>query len=201
VRSLGHDLEDVLACGETLFVRRTANLHTGGTIHDVTDEIDREVIDACITAARAIDIPVVGLDLILPDGGRDFRFIEANERPGLANHQPQPTAECFIDMLFPHAHPRSRGGEREDAAMPNEHIDTLRQARDELVRDRRLVAQRIAKSNGPLAVQNAPCLTTIQSAIEAIDRAILDEQAMQQAPDGHDPRERRPHEPLHPNFQ
>jgi hypothetical protein len=27
--------------------------------------------------------------------------IEANERPGLANHEPQPTAERFIDLLFP----------------------------------------------------------------------------------------------------
>jgi len=24
-----------------------------------------------------------------------------NERPGLANHEPQPTAERFIDLLFP----------------------------------------------------------------------------------------------------
>ena len=31
----------------------------------------------------------------------DYVFIEANERPGLANHEPQPTAERFIDLLFP----------------------------------------------------------------------------------------------------
>ncbi len=31
----------------------------------------------------------------------DYAFIEANERPGLANHEPQPTAERFIDLLFP----------------------------------------------------------------------------------------------------
>jgi hypothetical protein len=30
-------------------------------------------------------------------------IIEANERPGLANHEPQPTAERFIDFLFPHS--------------------------------------------------------------------------------------------------
>jgi len=28
-------------------------------------------------------------------------IIEANERPGLANHEPQPVAERFIDFLFP----------------------------------------------------------------------------------------------------
>ena len=31
----------------------------------------------------------------------DYVFIEANERPGLANHEPQPTAERFVDLLFP----------------------------------------------------------------------------------------------------
>jgi hypothetical protein len=31
----------------------------------------------------------------------DYVFIEANERPGLANHEPQPTAAAFIDYLFP----------------------------------------------------------------------------------------------------
>jgi len=57
---------------------------------------------AAVQAARAIDIPVVGLDLMVPDiAGSDYWFIEANERPGLANHEPQPTAERFIDMLFP----------------------------------------------------------------------------------------------------
>jgi hypothetical protein len=31
----------------------------------------------------------------------DHTIIEANERPGLANHEPQPTAERFVDLLFP----------------------------------------------------------------------------------------------------
>ena len=35
--------------------------------------------------------------------GSDYVIIEANERPGLANHEPQPTAERFVDLLFPHS--------------------------------------------------------------------------------------------------
>ena len=35
----------------------------------------------------------------------DYVFIEANERPGLANPEPQPTAERFVDLLFPHSKP------------------------------------------------------------------------------------------------
>jgi D-alanine-D-alanine ligase-like ATP-grasp enzyme len=31
----------------------------------------------------------------------DYVIIEANERPGLANHEPQPTAKRFVDLLFP----------------------------------------------------------------------------------------------------
>ena len=42
-------------------------------------------------------------------------IIEANERPGLANHEPQPTAERFVDMLFPHTVDRSmRPGAQRD---------------------------------------------------------------------------------------
>ena len=33
--------------------------------------------------------------------GPEHVFIEANERPGLANHEPQPTAARFVDLLFP----------------------------------------------------------------------------------------------------
>jgi len=83
-------------------VRRTANLHTGGTIHDVTDHLHPAITDASVRAAKALDIPVVGLDLIVSSPRRpDYVIIEANERPGLANHEPQPTAQRFIDLLFP----------------------------------------------------------------------------------------------------
>jgi hypothetical protein len=87
--------------GEAVRVRETANLHTGGTLHDVTDASRRPCARGR-AAARALKIPVVGLDLMVPDpAGEDYVFIEANERPGLANHEPQPTAERFIDFLFP----------------------------------------------------------------------------------------------------
>lgn len=108
VRNAGFALDDVPPSGEGFEVRKTANLHTGGTIHDVTDEVNSELVEAAIRAARAIEIPVVGVDLIVADHKRpDYVFIEANERPGLANHEPQPTAERFIDLLFPLSQPES----------------------------------------------------------------------------------------------
>ncbi|SCG41713.1 N-acetylglutaminylglutamine synthetase [Micromonospora inositola] len=102
VAEAGHRMHDVLPEGQVLAVRRTANLHTGGTIHDVTAELHPAIAEACVAASRALDIPVTGLDLLVPAPDRpEHVFIEANERPGLANHEPQPTAERFVDLLFP----------------------------------------------------------------------------------------------------
>lgn len=98
----GLTYDDVPEDGRVLFVRKTANLHTGGTIHDVTDRLHHRLVEAAVLGARALDIPVVGFDFLVPDvAGSDYVIIEANERPGLANHEPQPTAERFIDLLFP----------------------------------------------------------------------------------------------------
>ncbi|BCL15739.1 N-acetylglutaminylglutamine synthetase [Micromonospora sagamiensis] len=102
VAEAGYGMHDVLPEGRMIAVRRTANLHTGGTIHDVTGDLHPEIAEACVAATRALDIPVTGLDLLVtaPDQPEHV-FIEANERPGLANHEPQPTAERFVDLLFP----------------------------------------------------------------------------------------------------
>jgi Amino acid permease/RimK-like ATP-grasp domain len=102
VREAGWSFDDVLPEGVRLRVRRTANLHQGGTIHDVTAEVNPELCTVAVTAADAIGIPVTGIDLLVPDvTGTEYVFIEANERPGLANHEPQPTAQAFVDFLFP----------------------------------------------------------------------------------------------------
>ncbi len=102
VQDAGFSMEQVLPYGEYLTVRKTANLHTGGTIHDVTRKLHPTLRQAAVKAAEAIQIPVTGLDFIVPNpAGEDYVIIEANERPGLANHEPQPTAERFIDLLFP----------------------------------------------------------------------------------------------------
>lgn len=106
VEAAGHSLGDVLPMGTVLRVRRTANLHTGGTIHDVTDDLHPELARAAVRAAQAIDIPVTGIDLLVPAvDGEDYVFIEANERPGLANHEPRPTAAAFVDYLLPATRP------------------------------------------------------------------------------------------------
>ena len=121
----GHTLDDILPEGAEVMVRKAANLHTGGTIHDVTDQTHPQLIEAAIRAARAIDIPVTGIDLIVKSPTQpDYVFIEANERPGLANHEPQPTAERFIDLLFPLSIPAPKDAARD--GLPAEKWSSLK---------------------------------------------------------------------------
>jgi len=117
----GYEYDDVVPAGEVVEVRRTANLHTGGTIDDVTDELHPKLKQAAEQIAERLDIPVVGLDFIVhaPDEP-EYVVIEANERPGLANHEPRPTARRFIDLLFPLSTPVPAGQIPSIAARDNE---------------------------------------------------------------------------------
>ena len=64
--------------------------------------LDEQVRMAAEQASRVMDIPVTGMDFLVPAvDGPDYVIVEANERPGLANHEPQPTAQRFVDLLFP----------------------------------------------------------------------------------------------------
>jgi GNAT-family acetyltransferase (TIGR03103 family) len=102
VAEAGYAMDDVPPAGQRIRVRRTANLHTGGTIEDVTDQLHPEIAAAAVRAAEALGIPVTGIDFLVPDvEGPEYVFIEANERPGLANHEPQPVVERFVDLIFP----------------------------------------------------------------------------------------------------
>lgn len=102
VRLAGHHMDSILPAGAVLAVRKTANLHTGGTIHDVTEQLHPHLREVAEKASRLLDIPVVGFDFMVPRvDGDTYWVIEANERPGLANHEPQPTVQALVDLLFP----------------------------------------------------------------------------------------------------
>jgi GNAT-family acetyltransferase (TIGR03103 family) len=103
VREHGFELNDVLPSGQRLVVRKAANLHMGGTLDDITPELNFKLVEVARRAARALELPVLGLDMIVGSVRKSepYWIIEANERPGLANHEPQPTASKFVDLLFP----------------------------------------------------------------------------------------------------
>jgi len=102
IKQSGLDWDEIPPAGKTVPLRKTANFHTGGTIRDVTDQVSPKLRGIAEEASRILDIPVVGIDFLVSDfSGKEYTIIEANERPGLANHEPQPTAERFVDFLFP----------------------------------------------------------------------------------------------------
>lgn len=102
LRDQGLGLDDVPEPGRTVEVRATANLHTGGTIHDVTHDLHPDHAAVARSAAAVLDLPVAGVDLMVDAHDRPGQHvIEVNEQPGLANHEPQPTAQRYLDLLFP----------------------------------------------------------------------------------------------------
>ncbi len=101
IKSQGFDLDSVLPKGREIQVRKTSNLHTGGTVHRITSKLHQRIAEAAEEAARAIGIPVTGIDFIVPRlTGKEYKIIEANERPDLSIHE-RKAVETFFDMLFP----------------------------------------------------------------------------------------------------
>jgi cyanophycin synthetase len=109
-KSLG--LDSILPIGEILFLKDTANISTGGTATDVTDEVPDATRFMAERVARIMHLDICGIDAIISDvrkpiGGRNGMIIEVNACPGFRMHLsptnglPRNVAEPVIDMLFP----------------------------------------------------------------------------------------------------
>ena len=109
---LGYTAETVPARGETVYLRSTANLSTGGTAIDVTDVIHPDNRDMAIRTIKAIGLDVGGVDFLTTDITKSFRetggaICEVNAGPGFRMHvapsegTPRDVAGPVLDMLFP----------------------------------------------------------------------------------------------------
>jgi cyanophycin synthetase len=97
--------------GQTVFIRRNANLSTGGTATDVTDLMHPNMAEQMIDAARVIGLDIAGVDVVCQDISRPLEeqhgvVVEVNAGPGLRMHL-EPSAgkgravgEAIIDMMF-----------------------------------------------------------------------------------------------------
>jgi len=108
----GYTLETIPARDEQVLLKPTANLSTGGTSTDVTDEVHPENIFLCERIAKIIGLDICGIDIM----ARDLRtpvaenggaILEVNAAPGFRMHiEPSEglarnVAEPVVDMLFP----------------------------------------------------------------------------------------------------
>ena len=106
VAAAGHTLADVLPAGESLVLRRTAWLRSGASVHDVTASLHETLRIAAEQAARAADVPVVAVEMLVPACDRpDYTILALDAEPGLAWYQGQPCAERFLEFLFPGIRP------------------------------------------------------------------------------------------------
>jgi cyanophycin synthetase len=105
-------LDSVIAKGEVLVLKDTANLSTGGTAEDVTDIVHPYNIFMAERIARIIDLDICGIDLMTTDIGQPLpetggAVIEVNAGPGFRMHLdpakglPRNVAGHVIDMLYP----------------------------------------------------------------------------------------------------
>ncbi len=108
----GHTLDTVLPQGEIAFLKSTANISTGGTAADLTDEVHPEVKFAMERIARLVGLDIIGIDLLaenlsLPLDQQSAGVVEVNAGPGFRMHMapthgtPRPVGEHVVDMLFP----------------------------------------------------------------------------------------------------
>ena len=82
----------VPATGLEVQLRGNANLSTGGTAEDVTDQLHPATAQLCVRAARLVGLDVAGLDLVCSDIGRSLAeqggaVIEVNAAPGIRMHE------------------------------------------------------------------------------------------------------------------
>ncbi len=108
----GYTRRTVPGEGETVYLRSTANLSTGGTAIDVTDVIHPDNREMAERAIRAVGLDVGGVDFITTDIAKSYHetggaICEVNAAPGFRMHvapsegEPRDVATPVIEMLFP----------------------------------------------------------------------------------------------------
>lgn len=116
IRDKGYELDSVLPADEILHLKTTANISTGGTAIDRTDEVHPENVFLFERIARIIGLDVAGVDIIADNVSEPLResgggIIEVNAAPGFRMHLSpsdgigRNVAEHVIDMLFPRGTP------------------------------------------------------------------------------------------------
>ena len=107
----GYTPDSVPPAGQTVLVRRNANLSTGGTAADVTDLVHPDVAARAVEAAKMVGLDVAGVDVVAVDISKPLEsqggiVVEVNASPGLRMHiepssgQPRPVGEAIIDSMF-----------------------------------------------------------------------------------------------------
>jgi cyanophycin synthetase len=99
------------AKNQRVVLRNNANLSTGGSATDVTDEVHPEVTASAIAAAQMIGLDICGIDIVSETLSRPLEeqgggVVEVNAAPGLRMHlnpsygRPRDVGEAIITSMF-----------------------------------------------------------------------------------------------------
>ncbi len=108
----GLDADSVPEKGRRVVLRNNANLSTGGTATDVTDEVHPEVAARAVEAAKMVGLDVCGVDIVCESVARPLEeqggaIVEVNAAPGLRMHlspsygKGRPVGQAIVSELFP----------------------------------------------------------------------------------------------------
>jgi len=112
IKDAGYTLDSVIAEGERLILKDTANLSTGGTAEDITDIIHPANVSMAERISKIIDLDICGIDIMTTDISKPLSetggaVLEVNAGPGFRMHLapttglPRNVAAPVIDKLFP----------------------------------------------------------------------------------------------------
>jgi len=112
LEKLNYTLETIPRKGETVYLKSTANLSTGGTSVDVTDMMHPENIFLAERISRVIGLDICGVDIMAENLTQPLKenggvILEVNAAPGFRMHLapseglPRNVAAPVIDMLYP----------------------------------------------------------------------------------------------------
>jgi len=105
--------ESVPAKGQRVVLRNNANLSTGGTATDVTDDVHPDVAARAVAAAQMIGLHICGVDLVCesvlhPIEEQNGGIVEVNAAPGLRMHlapsygKPRAIGQAMVNEVFAH---------------------------------------------------------------------------------------------------
>ncbi len=103
--------DSIPAKGQRVILRNNANLSTGGSATDVTDDVHPEVAARAIVAAQMVGLDICGVDLVCdsvlkPIEEQNGGIVEVNAAPGLRMHlspsfgKGRPVGEAIISAMF-----------------------------------------------------------------------------------------------------
>ena len=101
----GYSADSIPAMGERVVLRNNANLSTGGTATDVTDDVHPEVAARAVEAAQMIGLDICGVDVVcqtvhrpLEEQGEFPLREEATFAPEKEMNLPDPGLEMSVDL-------------------------------------------------------------------------------------------------------